>query len=157
MLIPERIALAREGKLPMVVRRMPSGWAVLGDEQFLEGYSVLLADPLVPDLTDLDTQARARFLLDMSLIGEALMAVTPAYRINYGLLGNFDPWLHAHVMPRFADESDEYRALPAWVYPKERRDAMPFSTHRHGSLMAALGGELDRLLAPPGSRVSRNG
>ncbi len=69
MLIPERIALAREGNLPMVVRRMPSGWAVLGDEQFLAGYSVLLADPLVPDLADLDTQARARFLLDMSLIG----------------------------------------------------------------------------------------
>jgi len=147
MLIPIRIALARDGQLPMVVRRMPSGWAVLGDEQFLEGYSVLLADPLVSDLTDLDTHVRARFLLDMALIGEALMAVTPAYRINYEILGNLDPWLHAHVMPRFADEPDEYRAAPAWAYPKERREAAPFSPHRHASLVAALGDELDRLLA----------
>ena len=65
MLIPERLALARDGKLPTVVRQMPSGWAALGDQQFLEGYSVLLADPMVSDLTDLDHQARARFLLDM--------------------------------------------------------------------------------------------
>ena len=149
MLIPERLALARDGKLPTVVRQMPSGWAALGDQQFLEGYSVLLADPRVPDLTDLDHKARARFLLDMSLIGEALMVVTPAYRINYKILGNLDPWLHAHVMPRFADEPDKYRALPAWVYPKEQQDAAPFSPDRHGGLMAALGNELDRLLSLP--------
>jgi diadenosine tetraphosphate (Ap4A) HIT family hydrolase len=147
MLIPERIALAREAKLPTVVRRVPSGWAVLGDQQFLEGYSVLLADPMVSDLTDLAPSPRARFLLDMSLIGQALMAVTPAYRINYKILGNTDPWLHAHVMPRFAAEPDEYRALPAWVYPKEQRDAAPFSPDRHANLMAALGDQLDRLLS----------
>ena len=149
MFIPERIALARDGKLPSVVRRMPSGWVVLGDEQFLEGYSILLADPIVPDLTDLDRDRRARFLLDMSLIGEALTTVTPAYRINYQVLGNFDPWLHAHVQPRFADEPDEYRVGPAWAYPEEQRDAVPFSPDRHASLMAALGEELDRLLFRP--------
>ncbi len=149
MFIPERIALARDGRLPSVVRRMPSGWVVLANEQFLEGYSVLLADPIVSDLTDLDRDGRARFLLDMSLIGEALTTVTPAYRINYQVLGNFDPRLHAHVQPRFADEPDEYRVGPAWAYPKEQREAVPFSLDRHASLMAALGEELDRLLSGP--------
>ncbi len=147
MLIAERIALARDGKLAMLICEMPSGWAVLGDAQFLEGYCVLLADPMVSDLTDLDGNARARFLLDMSLIGEALMAVTSAYRINYQILGNHEPWLHAHVLPRFANEPDEYRLVPAWAYPKKQRDAAPFSPQRHGSLMAALAGVLDRLLA----------
>ena len=118
MFIPERIALARDGKLPSVVRRMPSGWVVLGDEQFLEGYSILLADPIVPDLTDLDRDGRARFLLDMALAGEALMTVTSAYRINYQVLGNFDPRLHAQVQPRFADEPDEYRVAPRGLTPR---------------------------------------
>ncbi len=63
------------------------------------------------------------------------------------ILGNRDPWLHAHVLPRFDDEPDEYRVVPAWTYPEEQRDAAPFSARRHRSLMAALAGELGRLLA----------
>lgn len=130
----------------MVIRRMPSGWAVLGDQQFLEGYCVLLADPMVPDLTDLEGEARARFLIDMAVIGEALMAVTPAYRINYQILGNTDPWLHAHVLPRFADEPVQYRVGPAWRYPDEQRNRDLFSADRHRGLLAAIRAELDRRL-----------
>ncbi|MDQ3630999.1 MAG: hypothetical protein M3417_06980 [Actinomycetota bacterium] len=126
MLIAERIALARDGKLAMLICEMPSGWAVLGDAQFLEGYCVLLADPMVPDLTDLDGNARARFLLDMSLIGEALMAVTPAYRINYQILGNQEPWLHAHVLPPVCQRTRRVPSRPRVGLPQEatRRGAV---------------------------------
>jgi len=97
--IHQRNALSRAGKNPHVIRRMPSGWAVMGDDQFLPGYSLLVADPEVDHLTDLDDERRVRFLLDMSLLGEAVFAATPAHRINYEILGNSVPALHATCGP----------------------------------------------------------
>jgi diadenosine tetraphosphate (Ap4A) HIT family hydrolase len=126
---------------------MPSGWAVLGDQQFLKGYSLLLPDPVVGSLNELDACARARFLVDMALLGDAVAACTPAYRINYEILGNADPALHAHVWPRLLDEPDEFRRGPVGRYPKETRNSVAFSSEAHGALQAALRACLDKLLA----------
>ena len=99
-LIPERVELARRGLSPHVICRLRSGWVVMGDSQFIRGYCLLLPDPVVGSLNDLTLTDRAQFLVDMVAIGDALLAVTNAYRINYEILGNTDPWLHAHIFPR---------------------------------------------------------
>ena len=39
-----------------------------------------------------------------------------ASRINYAILGNQEPALHAHVIPRFADEPDKLRTSHPWAY-----------------------------------------
>lgn len=44
-IIHERNELSRLGRNPALICQMPSGWAVLGDNQYLTGYSLLLADP----------------------------------------------------------------------------------------------------------------
>ena len=75
-LIHERVQAARAGTNPTVICQMPSGWAVLCDVQFLRGYSLLLPDPVVPDLNALDKHKRAEYLLDMTILGDALLAVT---------------------------------------------------------------------------------
>lgn len=137
-LIHRRVAEARDGRNATVITRMPSGWAVLGDQQFLPGYCLLLPDPVVPSLNDVDGERRARFLLDMSLLGDAVLAVTEARRVNYGIYGNHDPALHAHVFARYAWEPEAYRAGPAWRYPRERRLAAPFDPDAHGGLLRAL-------------------
>lgn len=82
-IIDERVALARCGENTTVIARMTSGWAVLGDYQFFRGYTLLLPDPVVPSLNDLSPVRRSQFLLDMVAIGDALLAVTGALRINY--------------------------------------------------------------------------
>ena len=146
-IVHERAALCRAGANPTLLARMPSGWAVLGDNQFLPGYSLLLADPTVDHLTDLEDGARARFLLDMSLLGQALLDTTSCARVNYEILGNTDPGLHAHVWPRFRDEPDEYRTGPVWKYPGEVRASVPFSAAAHGELQARLRSALERSLA----------
>lgn len=49
-LIADRVELARRGTNDTVIGRLGSGWAVLGDVQFLPGYCLLLADPVVASL-----------------------------------------------------------------------------------------------------------
>lgn len=138
----------------MVVARMRSGYAVIGDAQFLPGYSVLLSDVDGADhLTDLTLAQRADFLLDMSLLGDAVMAACNSLdpslrRINYEILGNTDHYLHAHVIPRYAWEDDELLAGPAWNYPRDRwtspRDAY---AEEHEPLREAITAQLARLMA----------
>jgi diadenosine tetraphosphate (Ap4A) HIT family hydrolase len=137
-LIQERVELARRGLSPQVICRMQSGWAVLGDAQFIRGYSLLLPDPVVSSINDLIPSDRARFLVDMVAIGDALLAVTDAYRINYEISGNTDPWLHAHIFPRRTSEPEEYRKGPACGYPKSKRDSRPFDPARDVELRDAI-------------------
>lgn len=113
-LIEERVALARDGKNPFVICRLKSSWVVIGDVQPLDGYCVLLADPVVRDLNSLDEAARAQYSLDMARVGDALLAVTDSYRINYETLGNSEPALHTHIIPRYMSEPEEKRTWPAF-------------------------------------------
>jgi diadenosine tetraphosphate (Ap4A) HIT family hydrolase len=136
-LIHRRVEAARAGTNPTVICRMPSGWAVLGDSQFLRGYSLLLADPVVPDLNALGSEERTRYLADMTILGDALLEVTGAYRINYEILGNLDPALHAHVFPRYTTEPESMRKGPAFLYGDLCR-SVPFDPDRDKGLLTAI-------------------
>jgi diadenosine tetraphosphate (Ap4A) HIT family hydrolase len=136
--IHERVDEARRGLSVQVICRLPSGWAVLGDSQFIPGYSLLLPDPVVPSLNGLSVNDRAQFLLDMTAIGDALLATTDAYRINYEILGNLEPALHAHIFPRRMTEPDQYRCGPVFNYPKAEREARAFDLARDDRLLRSL-------------------
>ena len=137
-LIHERVELAIQGRSPNVICRLRSGWAVLGDSQFIAGYSLLLPDPVVPSVNDLEPDQRAQFFLDMTAIGDALLATTDAYRINYEILGNSEPALHAHIFPRRITEPDQYRVGPVFTYPKSERESRPFDPVRDNRLLRLL-------------------
>lgn len=134
-LIHERVEMAQAGTNPTVLCWMPSGWAVLGDAQFIPGYCLLLPDPVVPDLNALDADARRQYLSDMTIIGDALLEVTDAYRINYEILGNTEPALHTHIFPRYLAEPKEYLGRPVFSYPREERSSKPFDLARDYNLM----------------------
>lgn len=146
-LIHRRVEAARAGTNPTVISRMPSGWAVLGDVQFLQGYSLLLADPVVPDLNSLDQGLRLRFLQDMAILGDALLEVTGACRINYEILGNTDAALHAHVFPRYATEPEELRKGPVWYYDRAHRLSIKFDADRDKELMQQIAKAIQRSLS----------
>jgi len=134
--IDKQVETARAGKLARVVARMASGWAVLGDPQILPGYCLLLADPVVPHLNALSGDARRQFLEDMTRLGDAVLAMTGAERINYEILGNVDPVLHAHVVPRYATEDPEDRKRVVWLHDWTR--AAPFDPANHAELLAKI-------------------
>lgn len=105
---------------------------------------MLLSDPVVPDLNALDQQKRAEYLLDMTILGDALLQVTGAYRINYEILGNLDPALHAHVIPRYVTEPEEMRKGPAFLYDKDYRNSIKFDYERDEELMRQIAQAVQR-------------
>ena len=108
------------------------------DVQIMRGYTILLADPVVASINDLDRQQRAAYLRDMTVIGDALLEVTAAQRINYGILGNSDPYLHAHIIPRYQTEPEKFlKGLP-WSYSKQLVGAVPFDYERDKELMQQI-------------------
>lgn len=114
--IHRQVEAARQGLLTRVIARMPSGWAVLGDPQITHGYCLLLPDPVVTDLNALAGDDRRRFLDDMGKLGDAVLRVTAAERINYEILGNIEAALHAHIIPRHSNEVPELRRQPVWLH-----------------------------------------
>ncbi|MDQ3822532.1 MAG: HIT family hydrolase [Actinomycetota bacterium] len=146
------IAAALRGENPKVMARMRSGFAVIGDTQHLPGYSLLLTDDLAVDHpTDLPWPRRRDFFFDLTLVGEAVFAVTReqgAHRINYEVLGNSWPHLHGHVHARYTWEPAERISGPVWRYPRDVRNAPEhaYEEARHGELRAAIAAELERLM-----------
>jgi diadenosine tetraphosphate (Ap4A) HIT family hydrolase len=137
-LIHRQVAAARDGRNPSVIGRMRSGWAVLGHWQFISGYSLLLPEPVVPSLNDFSVADRSQFLLDMVALGDALLTVTDAVRINYEILGNGTPALHAHVFPRRLNEPEEFRQKPVWLYPESDFRSVAFDPSRDRALMERI-------------------
>jgi len=142
--IHRRVDALRAGGDPAFVARLASGWAVLGVRQVLPGYCLLLPDPVVPTLNSLKGAERAAFLADMAALGDAVLAVTHAVRINYAIFGNQDPALHAHVIPRYHDEPAEFRTSQPWAYDWDAAPAFDLDRHRdlRDRIHAALGSSL---------------
>lgn len=149
-----RIESALRGENPTVLRRLPAGFAVIGDVQFLPGYSVLLVDdPAVERLSDLPRDKRLAFLSDMDHLGEAVERASRRMdaafrRVNLEILGNTDGFLHAHVWPRFDWEPADLVHMPVWLYPRDRWADEQFALGpEHDPLREAIVDELDRLRA----------
>lgn len=113
-----RILSAKNGANPMVIKELKGGYLVFGDVQFLPGYCVLLPKNEINSLNDLTLEERGQYLLDMSIIGDAIIKVCKPLRVNYDILGNMDNYLHAHIFPRYEWEEEALRKMPVWLYDK---------------------------------------
>ncbi len=134
--IHRMVERCRAGDFPALVTRLSSGWVVMGDPQVVAGYCLLLPDPVVDHLNVLEASARVRFLADMAAIGDAVLACTGAVRINYAMFGNAEPALHAHVLPRRADEPEAIRTKHPWAL--DWNAAAEYSPARHGELKSRI-------------------
>ncbi|MFT4887413.1 MAG: diadenosine tetraphosphate (Ap4A) HIT family hydrolase [Pseudohongiellaceae bacterium] len=135
-LIHQRVRECQQGTYLKLIYRVRSGWVVMGDVQFLKGYCLLLPDPVVANLNELNEQGRKTFLWEMSVVGDVILEVTGALRVNYEMIGNVEPALHAHIFPRYEDEPDNLKLKPAWFYDWET--ARAFDKSEDSELMQSI-------------------
>lgn len=149
----DRIGTAARGENPTVLAPTTAGFAVIGDVQFLPGYSLLLSrNPDATALADLPRTERVQYLADVDLLATAVeracRAADPGFRrMNIEILGNTDAFVHAHIWPRYDWEPAELIGKPVWLYDASHwsgpRHAL---APRHDALRAAITAELEDLL-----------
>jgi diadenosine tetraphosphate (Ap4A) HIT family hydrolase len=74
---------------------------VLVDDENYTGFCRVILNHHVKEMTDLDAEARARFMHVVFTIELVLRDVLNPEKINLASLGNKTPHLHWHVIPRF--------------------------------------------------------
>ncbi|HEV7715671.1 MAG TPA: hypothetical protein VGO53_08745, partial [Steroidobacteraceae bacterium] len=84
-----------------------------------------------------------QFLMDMTRVGDALLKVTGALRINYAIFGNVEPALHAHVVPRFLEEPEALRTAHPWAY--DWKAAPPYDRVAMEEMAESMRRELGRM------------
>ena len=112
--IHRRVALLRATQDPTLIARLPSGWAVLGEQQFLRGYALLLAVPVVGTFNVLAPSMRAQARQDAARLGDARLAVTGALRIKYAASENVKPARLIRVVAHYFDVTVSLRTARPW-------------------------------------------
>lgn len=116
----DRFKASLNDKNPTLLVRMKSGFLYMMDKQFIPGFCVLSAYPKAKELNNLTMSERQDYLMDVSIVGEAIENVVENYiRMNYSILGNTDNYLHTHIYPRYEWEEEKYKRMPVWLYDME--------------------------------------
>ena len=103
-----------------------------------------------PDEEPLPRRRRLEFLADLDLAGEAVERVcgrrdSGFRRVNLEILGNTDPFLHAHVWPRYEWEPPELLRRAVWLYPPDRwSDPTTALGPQHHDLRRSITAHLER-------------
>lgn len=148
----DRIGACARSENPTMIIKMKSGFAVLADNQFLPGYCIFLRYPQVDSLSSLTLEERRQYLIDTSLIGDAINMVCNPRKINYSTLMNKDNYLHTHIEARYDWEPEEYKYKPSWIYPEKERfsEKYAFQELKHGDLKEKLRCALTELMSQEG-------
>ena len=112
----------KNGENPWFVKELETGYVILGWNQHFYGYSLFICKQHVVELFDLDIDFRAEYLLEMTIVAEAVKNAFGAEKMNYELLGNGDTHLHWHLFPRVSGDLEDYGSNgkgPVWWLPKE--------------------------------------
>ena len=123
--ICDRIKMIKNGTNPYFVKKLDTGYVVIGDNQHFYGYTLFLykTHESMTELFHLDKAVRAKFLEEMTIVAEAVSKAFSAEKINYELLGNGDAHLHWHLFPRVSGDIENYGNNgkgPVWWYPMEK-------------------------------------
>ncbi|MGC2306102.1 MAG: HIT family protein [Candidatus Binatus sp.] len=141
------------GAFPDFIAELKSCYAILGDQQFYRGYCVLFAKIHATELYLMPADA-ARLLSDeMRLVAEAIAAVVKPWKMNYECLGNSEPHVHWHLLPRNENEPEELRRGPIWLRPESERKVTLDENDRRaliGSLRTQLALRFPDARIPPG-------
>jgi diadenosine tetraphosphate (Ap4A) HIT family hydrolase len=103
---------APSGAVSRRVALLPTAVAVLGNDQFYPGYTLVIARRHATELYHLPDGESTAYFQDMLSVARAIDRAFSPRKMNYELLGNTVAHLHWHLFPRYADDLNPTR--PTW-------------------------------------------
>lgn len=100
------------GEVTRRVALLPTSVAVLGNDQYYPGYTIVIARRHATELYHLPDEESAGYFHDMLRVARAIDRAMSPRKMNYELLGNTVEHLHWHLFPRYADDPNPTR--PVW-------------------------------------------
>lgn len=145
-LICKRIEMIKGSNNKYFVKELETGYVVIGDYQFYEGYALFLCKLHATEIHELEKEFRLKFLEEMSIVAEAVFKAFKPNKLNYELLGNTDKHLHWHLFPRYSNDLNP--KAPVWAVDKEKRmaDSTKPTSLQLENLKKKLLVELDKLI-----------
>lgn len=118
-LVCDRIELIKNNKNKYFVKELKTGYVVLCDYQYFYGYTIFISKTHTNELHKLEKPNKELFLKEMALVAEAVIKAFKPKKLNYELLGNSDPHLHWHLIPRY--QNDPYPKTAIWAINQKIR------------------------------------
>jgi diadenosine tetraphosphate (Ap4A) HIT family hydrolase len=101
---------------------------VLVEDAGFPGFTRVIWNDHVAEMTDLDELARHRLMRSVFAVEFAQRAVLAPAKVNLASLGNVTAHLHWHVIPRFIDDS--HFPQPVWGARQRTPDQETIETRR---------------------------
>jgi diadenosine tetraphosphate (Ap4A) HIT family hydrolase len=136
-------------RFPDFVAELKGSYVILGDQQFYRGYCVLFAKLHATELYLMPADTAHLLFEEMRLTAEAIAAVVKPWKMNYECLGNGEPHVHWHLLPR--SETDDMRRVPVWLRPESERK-VPLDENDRRALIGSIRHQL--ALRFPDARIT---
>lgn len=107
---------------------------VLVDEPGYPGFTRVVWNEHVKEMTDLAPQDRDHVMQTVWKVEQALRGTMAPHKVNVASFGNMTPHVHWHVIPRYTD--DAHFPNPTWG--AKQRDASPESVAARAALLPQL-------------------
>ena len=91
----------------------------LYDDARFPGRSILRLKNHYDSMEDVPMEVLMNFMQDVQAASSAIRATTGAARVNVAILGNRDPHVHAHLIPRFPDK-EQFPDCSPWNDLREK-------------------------------------
>lgn len=142
----KEIAKARDGKNEYFVAELKTGYVFLSWHQYFEGYAIFAYKDHVSELHQLENDSADEFLHEMRIVVEAVQHAFNPKVLNYAKLGNKDPHMHWHIIPRYGTDPAPQNTI--WNIPNEvwASDEQKPTPEKLTKLKELLKKELDQLI-----------
>jgi len=100
-----RICNRWETDADLRITELKHSYLILNRDQFFPGYTLLFTKEHATELFHLDRDVRVALMEEVNLVAKALYDAFLPTKINYELLGNMEPHIHWHIVPRFSTET----------------------------------------------------
>jgi diadenosine tetraphosphate (Ap4A) HIT family hydrolase len=92
----------------------------LAEDQTWPGWSMLILKKHATELFELTSEERAAAMEEVARAAKVLKEVTSAKKMNLELLGNQEPHVHWHIVPRHEGDPGWNRPIWAHAHPPKK-------------------------------------